>query len=66
MTGKETIKKTLIDNDIYPRGEINAALIYKDWEGWHIKKFGEQSWNAGSSVAEVLSAIRDIAESRER
>lgn len=65
MNGQERIRQALIDNDIYPIGEINACTIYKNWEGWHIQKFGEVGWKAGATIEEALKAIKDIAESRE-
>lgn len=65
MKAEQQIRAEMKRLDIYPVGEINACQIYKNWEGWHIQKFGETAWNAGASLAETLEALRDIAESRE-
>jgi hypothetical protein len=64
MNAVETIRQALKDYDIYPVGEVNACRIYKNYEGWHIEKFGKPSWNAGRTVEEVLEALKDIVDAR--
>lgn len=65
MKAADRIREELKRLEIYPVGEANACTIYKNWEGWHIQKFGEQPWVAGANLADVMEALQEIADSRE-
>jgi len=64
MTGEEKIRKTLVDLDIYPIGEVNACAIYKQSGQWHIRKFGENDFSIGSTTTEAIETLREMAEAR--
>lgn len=64
MTGEEKIRKTLVDLDIYPIGEINASRIYKQYGQWYIQKFGENGFPIGSKTIEAIETLREMAEAR--
>jgi hypothetical protein len=63
-TAREQIRNAMKAYGLYPEEEVNACRVYKDHEGWHIGKFGKGSWNAGGTVAQVISNIRIVVESR--
>jgi hypothetical protein len=65
MKAEQRIREEMKRIELHPLGEINACQIYKTWEGWQIAKFGEQPWNAGANLREVLEALKEIADSRE-
>ncbi len=67
MNGVAKIRKALLK--IMPDGDANACRIYKGYgaegEGWYVERFGEHGRNYGSSVAEALEEIQQIADYKE-
>jgi hypothetical protein len=66
MNAAQKIRQSLYE--VMDEGKANACRIYKgqgfEGHGWYVERFGSTPTFYGSSVAEAISTVEDIAAER--